>query len=120
MVLDKLKKLAGRKTEEAPAEEGEEFLEIPESSMRDNAKVGVKIMGLKAYEDIDKVQNVLRDGTVVFLRIGDLRHKDIAELKRAVDRLKKTCTAMGGDMVGVDEDFLIITPSFAQVYRGKM
>jgi len=51
--------------------------------------------------------------------IKDLRKKDINELKRAVERLKKTCTAMNGDIVGVDEDFLIITPQFAKIYRGK-
>jgi SepF-like predicted cell division protein (DUF552 family) len=118
MVLDKIKEKI--KKEEAPKqEEGDDFVEIPETSINDNAKIQVRISTLKAYEDIDKVQHMLRDGNVIFLRISDLRKKDIAELKRAVDRLKKTCTAMEGDMVGVDEEYLIVTPHFAQVYRGK-
>lgn len=113
MVIGKLMKK--KKTEE----EGDEFLEIPESALRDDAKINVRIMSLKAYADTDRVQSMLRDGNIIFLRISDLRHKDIAELKRAVDKLKKTCTAMEGDMVGVDEEFLIVTPRFAEVYRGK-
>ena len=53
------------------------------------------------------------------LKIKELRETDINELKRSVDKLRKTCIAMSGDMVGLDEDFLVITPNFARVYRGK-
>ena len=49
-----------------------------------------------------------------------MRERDISELKRSVDRIRKTCMAMGGDIVGVDEDFLIVCPSYARIYRGKV
>ena len=98
---------------------GDEFIEIDAEKIKENQPVNVRIETLESFADTDKVQEMLRDGSIVFLRIKQLRSNDIGELKRAVDKLRKTCTAMNGDIVGVDEDFLIITPKFARVYRGK-
>jgi SepF-like predicted cell division protein (DUF552 family) len=114
MVFEKLKKLKDEITK--GKEEG--FVEI-ETGFEEEGKVGVKIDNLNNYADTDRIQQFLREGNVVFLGIKKLRAKDINELKRAVERLKKTCAAMDGDLVGVDEDFLILTPKFAKVYRGK-
>jgi SepF-like predicted cell division protein (DUF552 family) len=99
------------------SEEGEEFVEV--SAGPEESNISVKIDALKDYADTDRVQQLLREGTVIFLRIRDLREKDINELKKAVEKLRKTITAMNGDVVGVDEDFLVITPQFAKIYRGK-
>ncbi len=109
MVLDKFKK------KESP----EDFLELDSSHFSEQTHVNVRIESLNSYTDTDKIQTMLRDGSVVFLKIKKLREDDINELKRSVEKLRKTCTAMNGDMVGIDEDFLIITPNFAKVYRGK-
>lgn len=124
MVLEKIRNKIEKKEEEREQvqeepQEGSDYLEITEDQLRDNKKIGVRIENLKDYLDIDRIQHLVRDGNVIFLRIKDLRSKDIAELKRAVDKLRKTCTAMNGDMVGVDEDFLVITPQFAGIYRGR-
>jgi SepF-like predicted cell division protein (DUF552 family) len=103
------------KKEETP----EDFMEFNEDAFKENRKVSVRIETLKDYTDADRVQQLVREGNVVFLKIKELRGRNINELKRAVDRLKKTCAAMNGDIVGVDEDFLIVTPNFARVFRGK-
>ena len=97
--------------------ESEEFVEVSPAQEQNN--VTVKIDSLKSYADTDRVQQSLREGNVVFLRIRDLREKDINELKKSVEKLRKTITAMSGDVVGVDEDFLVLTPQFAKIYRGK-
>jgi SepF-like predicted cell division protein (DUF552 family) len=46
-----------------------------------------------------------------------LRDKDLAELKRAIDKIKKTVEANEGDIAGFGENFLVVTPSFAKVWR---
>lgn len=113
MVLGKLKaKIKLEKKFEA----SEDYVELPETGAEEQ-KVPVRIEQLQSVADADRIQQLLREGNVVFLRIKDLRTKDIAELKRAVERLKKTAAAMNGDIVGVDEDFIILTPDFARVYR---
>ena len=113
MVFEKILK----KTEVVEEEPEEEFVEIGPTT--EEEKVKVRVDTLKDYSDAERVQRLLREGNVVFLRIKDIRQRDITELKRCVDKLKKTCLAMSGDMVGVDEDFLVITPNFAKIYRGK-
>jgi len=60
----------------------------------------------------------LREGTTIALiNIRPLKDKDIIELKRAVNKLKKTCDAIEGDIAGFGEDWIVVTPSFAQIYR---
>lgn len=114
MVFERFhKKQAGGKEKE------EEFLELDESAFDRQKQINVRIETLEDYSDTGRVQSLVRDGNVVFLKIKKLRMQDISELKRAVEKLRKTCVAMNGDIVGVDEDFLIITPNFARVYRGK-
>ena len=115
MVIDKIKEKFKSKKEES----SEEFIEIDTSILKKEHKISVRIDNLKNFSDTDKIQQLLRGGDIIFLRIKDLREEDVSELKRAVDKLKKTCTAMDGDIVGVDEDYLIITPNFAKVFRGK-
>jgi SepF-like predicted cell division protein (DUF552 family) len=113
-LLDKiLKKLKSEKTEKP----GEDFIEV--NPLEEERKVNVNIEKLDSYSDTERIQSLVREGSVVFLRIKELREKDINELKKAVDKLRKTCTAINGDIVGVDEDFLIITPSFVRIDRGK-
>ena len=114
MVLEKLKK------EPKPELEPEsDFLELNTTHFDEKLGVTVKIDGLQSYSDTERIQEMLRHGNVIFLRIRELRERDINELKRAVDKLRKTCSAMNGDMVGIDEYYLIITPSFARIFRGK-
>jgi len=98
-------------------EEGEEFVEV--NAEDEKSQVNVKIDTMTSYADAERVLQFLREGYVIFLRIRELREKNLNELKKAVEKIKKTAVAMNGDMVGVDEDFLIITPQFARIYRGK-
>jgi SepF-like predicted cell division protein (DUF552 family) len=114
MVIEKIKKLR-----EKIAKKEEGFVEV-EGSVEEGSKVSVKIDTLKDYSDVDRILQLLREGNIIFLKIKDLRTKDINELKRSVEKIKKTCAAIDGDIVGVEEDFLVITPKFARIYRGKV
>ena len=116
MVLGKFKEMIPKMKKEEEA--SDEYLELSEDTKSDG-KIGVKIETLSSYADTDRIQQVLREGNVVFLNIKELRAKDISELKKSVDKLRKTCTAMDGDIVGVEEEFLIITPQHVQIYRGR-
>ena len=50
--------------------------------------------------------------------VKHLRDKDVFELKRAVSKIKKTCDALEGDIAGF-ENLIIVTPSFAKIFRGR-
>ncbi len=88
-----------------------------ESSPRSVGKLGIKIEKLNDFADSDRVLRHIREGSIVFLRIKGLKEKDMGELKRAVEKLKKTVIANNGDIVGVEQDWLVLTPGYAVIQR---
>lgn len=77
----------------------------------------IKIVTLNDFSDVEIIQRELRNGNIVWVRIKPLKDKDMIELKRAIDRLKKTCIAVNGDIAGVDEDYLILSPEGVKIHR---
>jgi len=105
--------------ESFPEEYGQDYLEIDtEKTAKSRSKILVKPFIIKEFEDVKHALDALRDGyTIALVNISPLKDKDIVELKRAVNKLKKTCDAIGGDIAGFGEDWIVATPSFAQVHR---
>ncbi|MBI2005265.1 MAG: cell division protein SepF [Candidatus Aenigmarchaeota archaeon] len=101
-----------------PPENPEDKVELNEDLFKEERHFEVAVENLKAFSDAERIQGMVREGKLVFLRIKEMRENDINELKRAVERLKKTINASDGDIVGVDEDVLIICPPNARVFRG--
>ena len=100
-------------------ENAEDYVEIsPRASSGTKARVIVRPFVIEDFADIKPALDAIREGyTVAMLNIKPLRDKDLVELKRAVSKLKKTCEALEGDIAGVGEDWIVVTPSFASVYR---
>jgi SepF-like predicted cell division protein (DUF552 family) len=110
-------KLFGNEIEE-PAEEGEGWVEVNmEESGSFPGKVGITIEKLNEFADTERILRAVRKGNVIFLKIKGLKEKDIGELKRAVEKLKKAIVANNGDIAGVEQDWLILTPESANVER---
>ena len=98
--------------------ESEDYIEINPVDVKEKSKITVKPHIIKDFSDIKQPLDDLREGyTISLLNIRPLKDKDIIELKRAVNKLKKTCDAINGDIAGFGEDWIVITPSFARVYR---
>ncbi len=106
------------KSEEGDVELGEDYVEL-EADLKDaKAKVMVRPFTLEKYDDIAVVLNAIREGfTIAILNVGPLKEKDITELKRAIDKVKKTVEANDGDIAGFGENWLVVTPAFAKVWR---
>ena len=109
----------GNGKSEDTMEPREEFIEVNvmDSADKKRGHLGIKVERLAEFPDAERVLRAVRDGHIVFLKIKALKEKDIGELKRAVDKLKKTVTANNGDIAGVEQDWLILTPEFAKVMR---
>ena len=96
----------------------EEFIELDTEDVETpSGKVPIKVDKLDDFADTDRIQKYMRNGNIVLVKIKALRAKDLSELKRAVEKLRKTCMAVNGDIAGIDEDWIIMTPSFAHVAR---
>ncbi|QQG39892.1 MAG: cell division protein SepF [Candidatus Aenigmatarchaeota archaeon] len=97
----------------------DDFVEVEHHSAHDASSIPIRIAKINDYADVEPVQKMVREGNIVFVKIKGLKDKDMSELKRAVERLRKTVMAINGDIAGVDENFVIITPNFARVDRSE-
>ena len=107
-----LNKLFGKTLEEG------EFIELDTSSVDvPSGKIPIKVEKIDDFSDSDRIQKAVREGSIVLARIKALKEKDLSELKRAIDKLRKTCVAINGDIAGIDEDWVVLCPSFAHIAR---
>ena len=118
-------KLKGRASESAgegnvPQEFSEDYIQLGTQPTGSKAKVMVRSFVLEDFIDIKPALDALREGyTITLINIGPLKQKDPVDLRRAISKLKKTCEAVGGDIAGFSEDWVVVTPSFASVYRER-
>ena len=95
-----------------------EFIELDTNDAEmPSGKIPIKVDKVEDFMDTDRVQKAARNGAIVLVKIRTLRERDISELKRAIDKLRKTSVAMNGNIVGIDEDYILLTPNFAHVVR---
>jgi len=95
----------------------EDFVELDAKMSEQSKEVVIRAETLKEFEDVDNVQQHLRDNHIVWVNIKPLKDRDMTKLKRAVNRLKKTVKAVNGDMAGVDENWIVVCPEFATIER---
>ncbi len=117
--LSKFKDIFKREDEGFEGEMGEDYVELAGPLEKGSkAKVIVRPFVIEDFTDVKPVLDCLREGvTIALVNIRPLKERDIVELKRAVSKLKKTCDAISGDIAGFGEDWIVITPQFAQIYR---
>ncbi len=105
--------------QQAEGEEVEEYVELDmKPGQEPSSKIMVRPFEIEDFEDIKPILDALREGyTITLVNIKPLKDKDLVELKRAINKLKKTCDAIEGDIAGFGEDWIVITPSFAKIFR---
>ena len=107
--------------EDDAVEAEDEYVELnTEGKGESTSKIIVRPFVMEDFSDIKTVLDSLREGyTIALVNIRPLKDKDLVELKRAINKLKKTCDAIEGDIAGFGDDYIVVAPSFAQIYRGK-
>lgn len=103
-------------------EAGHEYIELDSSShpTADSTKITVRTFTLDKFADVKDILEILREGyTVCLINIHSLKEHDVIELKRAINKLKKTCEAIDGDVAGFGDDYLVCVPSYIEIYRSK-
>lgn len=120
-ILDKLKeRLGGSESDISDTSEATDYVELGAEAAAERAKVTVRPFVLEDFEQIKDILDVLREGkTISLINIKPLKDKDLIELKRAINKLKKTCDAVEGDIAGFGENWIALVPSFAKIHRGK-
>jgi len=113
-------KLSGPSYDEMERAPEQSYVEIENAREEGKSKVVVRPFLLEDFEDIKPILDSLREGfTIALVNIRPLKDKDIVELKRAINKLKKTTDAIEGQIAGFGEDYIVATPGFASIYRSK-
>jgi SepF-like predicted cell division protein (DUF552 family) len=109
-----------RKQEREESKHEEGYIEVTPTHETEEVKVFVRVFVLKDVSDVKAVVDTLREGNyIVFVDVRRLRDKEIVELKKVVNRIKKTVEAMNGDIISVGNEWIIATPSFVRIYRRR-
>ena len=110
----------GKEPEEIPEGGEKDYVELETVGSEARSKVFVRPFVMENFQDIKLVIDSLREGsTIALINIRPLKEKDMIELKRAINKLKKTTDAVNGDIAGFGDDYIIATPGFAQIFRAK-
>jgi len=119
-ILHHIKKTFSREDIE-PDEAEEEYVELDTVTGGDaKSKIVVRPFTIDDFSDVKPILDSLREGyTVCLINIKPLKEKDLVELKRAINKIKKTTDAINGDIAGFGDDYIVATPSFAEIYRSK-
>lgn len=116
-VIDRL--AGGSKVKSAPTIE--EYLELEVEKGYETAIEAperyVKVCRLKGFADVDESARELSDGNIVILDIKPLAERSLNELKHAVEEMKDVTISMGGDIAGLSEYHLILTPPNLRIQR---
>jgi len=118
--FSKLKEKLGY-NDEFPDEADEGYLELSTEGGSDpQAKISIRPFILQEFADTKEILDVIREGyTVALINIKPLKDQDLIELKRSINKLKKTTEAIEGDIAGFGDDWICIAPSFAKIHREK-
>lgn len=108
--IDSLKRLTKREEEQVE-------LPVEGEPTQPADKVTVRIENLTSVNDIERIERLLKEGNILFLKIAELQKKDLGQFKQTVQMLKRRCIQFGWDIVGIEDGYMVLTPKFARIMR---
>jgi len=95
-----------------------ELYELDWEGISDHDKVHFRTINVETYVDVDLVLDALRDKrSIVLMRIKPKMVSDKTEVRRAIRRVQKSAYASGGDIAGLSEEMILVTPPFVKIDR---
>ncbi|MFH7880897.1 MAG: hypothetical protein QXI09_02720 [Candidatus Aenigmatarchaeota archaeon] len=97
-------------------EEREEIEIVPEEVIKEEEKLKIKIERLSKSEDVDKIIRLARQ-MIVIVKTQELQKKDFGYMQTLLEKLKRNCKQNRIDIVGTQDGYLILAPSFVEIIR---
>lgn len=94
----------------------EEVIELSEEE-EPKEKILIRVENLGGLADIERIERLMRDGTILLLKVKELQTKDLGEFKNTVSKLKRRCLQYGWDLVAIADGYILMTPKFAKIVR---
>ncbi len=112
-----------KRKEKYVEDDADDYLSLSETDTKTHSEekiLDVKVFVLDDYENIRDILDIIRgEKTLCLIDIHLLRNKDPDELRRAVDKLKKTIEAIGGELVGFHENWVLAAPNTVHIHKSK-
>jgi filamentous hemagglutinin family protein len=84
-----------------------------------SAKMHVAVGEIQRYEDIKEISDYVYGGNVLILDFSSISDEEVI-LKRITNELKKMADDIDGDIAGIGNNLMIISPSGVKVDRRKI
>jgi SepF-like predicted cell division protein (DUF552 family) len=78
----------------------------------------LKAVTLKSISDISDIKKDAKKEMIIILRVTPLAHKDVEELREAIEDLYKYVQSSGGDIARLGEERVVITPPSVKIWKG--
>ncbi|HEX33039.1 MAG TPA: DUF552 domain-containing protein [Candidatus Aenigmarchaeota archaeon] len=116
--MEKLSTMFGKKVKVSKV--SSDYVELDSQELpHKTARILVKYFVLSDYNDVKPILNAVREGySITFIKVQPLRAKDPSELRRAIEKIKATCRATNSKIMGIDENYVVTAPDFADIIKG--
>ncbi len=112
-------KLLG-KSEKVPVEEYEELdLSEYEAEIESEGTTYVKVAEVTGINEIPEIRRQIYEGNIVIADVAYIKH-DKLTFERVLKDLRLLAEDVNGDIVGLGDDYIIITPTGIKVDRNKI
>jgi filamentous hemagglutinin family protein len=96
----------------------EKYIESTESGGA-SAKMHVRVGEIQRYEDLKEFTDYVYGGNVLILDFTPIAEEEVI-LKRITKDLKKLTSEINGDIAGIGNNLMIISPSDVKIDRRKL
>lgn len=109
------------KTKERVALDDYEELDLAqyEAEIGEKASVLIKVAEITGLNEIPRIKKEIYDGNIIVADIAFVRH-DKLTLDRILKDLKQLAEEINGDIVGLGEEYVVVTPAGIKVDRNKI
>lgn len=91
----------------------------PVVSAKGDGGPAVKFADIDGYRQIPDLSNLVYEGNILVLDFTPIANDDL-ELKRTITELKRVVEDISGDIAGIAQNMLIITPKGISIDKAKM
>ncbi|MEA3558168.1 MAG: cell division protein SepF [Candidatus Thermoplasmatota archaeon] len=91
----------------------------PGASRSTEGGPSVKFADIDGYRQIPELSNLVYEGNILVLDFTPIANDDL-ELKRTITELKRVVEDISGDIAGIAQNMLIITPKGVGIDKTKM
>ena len=97
----------------------EKYVEAKAGETPTEAKMHVRVGEIQRYEDLKEFTDYVYGGNVLILDFSPVAEEEVL-LKRITNDLKKMISEIDGDIAGIGNNLMILSPSGVKIDRRKL